>query len=349
MTGQRIPEAAPAAALNGELPFVSVLMPVRNEERYIGPCLQALAQQDYPRERFEVIVLDGESGDRTAEEAADAARAFGVPDVFLTNKRRTTATGFNLGLTVARGDVIIKVDGHTLVDPAFISAGISALIASGADAVGGPIASKGRGPVGQAIALAVSSPFGVGDAAFRHSKTEQWTDTVPFGAYRREVFDRIGPFAEDVDRGEDDEFNYRLGESGGRILLTPRISSIYYARSTYADLWRQYWGYGLAKARVLERHPARLRWRHLVPSAFLTSLAGAWLLGYVNPRLRPLLPSIASTYACANLAASLSIAARGRHWRILPFIPPAFATIHLAAGTGLIAGFLRRVLHDRRV
>jgi glycosyltransferase involved in cell wall biosynthesis len=342
------PEATTSVAGGeGEMPFVSVIMAVRNEEGYIGPCLQALAQQDYPREGFEVIVLDGESTDATRAEAEQAAEDFGVPDAFLTNRRHTTATGLNLGLSIARGSVVIKVDGHTLVDPHFISASVEALRKSGADAVGGPIRTMGRDPIGQAIALAVSSPFGVGDAAFRHSDKEQWTDSVAFGAYRRAVFERLGGFDEDADRGEDDEFNYRLRDSGGRILLTPAIGSVYYARSSYAALARQYWGYGLAKAEVLRKHPGRLRWRHLVPSALVLALASTQLLSLSGPRFKRLFGLIAAGYGAFCHCAALWIALKGRHWRLLPLIQCAFPAMHLPAGAGFIAGNLRWFLHHR--
>jgi cellulose synthase/poly-beta-1,6-N-acetylglucosamine synthase-like glycosyltransferase len=327
-----------------DLPFVSVIMAVRNEEGYIGPCLQALAQQDYPRENFEVIVLDGESTDGTMAEAQTAALELGVPDLFLTNRKGTTAAGLNLGLSLARGEVIVKVDGHTLVDPHFLSASVRALRESGADAVGGPIRTMGRGPVGQAIALAVSSPFGVGDAAFRHSLQEQWTDSVAFGAYKREVFERIGGFDEEAVYGEDDEFNYRLRDAGGRILLTPSIGSVYYARSTYRDLARQYWRYGIAKAGVLRKHPGRLRWRHLVPSALVVSLVGLRLLSSFGRPFARLHRAVLASYAAFCLLASLWIAARGGHWRIFALIPPAFPCIHLPAGAGLLYGFARQLL-----
>jgi glycosyltransferase involved in cell wall biosynthesis len=311
-----------------------VLVPVRNEAGFIGRCLAALAAQSYPRDRFEVILIDGESTDETLAEAT------GVPDAVLSNPGRTTASGLNLGLTKARGEVIVKVDGHTRVDSGFIAANVAALRESGADATGGPIRTIGQGPIGRAIALAMSSPFGVGDTAFRHSQHEQWTDTVPFGAYRREVFQRIGGFAEDIDRGEDDEFNYRLRKHGGRILMTPRVSADYYARSTYPGLIRQYWGYGLAKVAVLQRHPERLRLRHLVPPAFVLTLAGSSALSLVMPRLLRLTGLATAVYLAASTIASLRIASRG-HWRELPFLPAAFASIHLAAGVGMIAGCLR--------
>ncbi len=348
--GRAVTEEALAErpAPNPDLPFVSVIMAVRNEEGFIGPCLQALAQQDYPRENFEVIVLDGESADGTFDEAQQAAAELGVPDAFLTNHKHTTAAGMNLGLSIARGDVIIKVDGHTLVDPHFISASVRALESSGADAVGGPIRTKGRGPVGQAIALAMSSPFGVGDAAFRHARTEQWTDSVAFGAYRRDVFDRVGAFDEEANRGEDDEFNYRLRDAGGKILLTPAIGSVYYARSSYEGLARQYWGYGIAKAGVLRKHPDRLRPRHLVPSALVSALLFTGALSLVDRRFGRLFRSVAGTYAGFCNLAAFSIALRGRHWRLLPAIWLAFPAMHLPAGAGFIAGVVQQLLARRR-
>jgi succinoglycan biosynthesis protein ExoA len=326
--------------------FVSVIVPVRNEEGYIGPCLQALAQQDYPREGFEVLVLDGQSTDGTAKEAQEAASMFGVPDLFMMNRLQTTATGLNLGLSMARGDVIIRVDGHTQVDPHFISESVRVLEERDADAVGGPIRTKGRGRVGTAIALAMSSPFGVGDAAFRHSDQEQWTDTVPFAAYRRKVFERLGGFDVDILQGEDDEFNYRLIDSGGKVLLTPRVSSVYYARDSYAALARQYWSYGLAKAKVLERHPRRARWRHFVPSALVLTLVTGAVLTPLDRRFAALFSLASNTYAAATVVASVRIGMKG-HWRFVPLLPPAFACIHLSAGAGLLVGMARRLLAKR--
>ena len=326
----------------GDLPFVSLILAVRNEAGFIGPCIEAVALQDYPRDRFEVILIDGESTDATLPEARAAAARYELDLLIETNRRLRTAPGLNLGLALARGDVIIKVDGHIRIDPGFVSAGVDALRVHGADVAGGPIRSEARTPAGRAIALAMSSRFGIGDAAFRYSNETRWTDSVPFGAYRRDVFERVGRFAEDIDRGEDDEFNYRLRQAGGRILLTPRIGSVYYARESLAELRRQYWGYGVAKANVLLRHPGRLRPRHLVPSLFVATLAlgGAGVL--VNRRFGWLVASAAGAYAIANALATAGIARRHGFWT-LRYLPFAFATIHLAAGAGMIAGLLRHV------
>ena len=332
---------------NPETPFVSVILPVRNEEAYIVDCLMALAAQTYPRQSFEVIVLDGESTDGTLRAAEQTAREHGMPDAFLTNHKRTTASGLNLGLSLARGEVFIHLDGHTRVEPEFIAASVRALQESGADAVGGPIRTLGRGAIGRAIALAMASPFGVGDAAFRTSEQAQWADTAPFAAYRRNVFERLGGFSEQIDRGEDDEFNYRLRDGGGRIWLTPSIHTDYYARRHYWALARQYWGYGIAKVAVLRLHPSRLRARHLIPPAFVLTLAGGAALSLFDGRFLWLTAVAGAAYAAATLLASLSIAMRG-HWAALPYLPLAFTSIHLAAGAGMLAGALQLLRPRRR-
>jgi GT2 family glycosyltransferase len=326
-----------------DLPLVSIIVPVRNEEGYIGRCLQALAAQDYPRERMELFVLDGGSRDATESETRLTAEATGLTVFYAPNPNHTAATGFNLGLTLAHGDIIIKVDGHTRVAPDFISASVKALQESGADAAGGPIETRGHGDAGRAIALAMSSRFGVGDTAFRDEDAgEQWADSVPYGAYRREVFERIGGLAEDIDRGEDDEFNYRLRQAGGRILLSPSIRSTYYCRSGYQELARQYWGYGLAKAKVLRRHPGRLRWRHLVPSALVATLAGGALAGVIDRRFGWPAALAGGAYAVASWLAALKVT--GGDKKQASRVATAYACMHLPAGAGMLVGLVQGLL-----
>jgi succinoglycan biosynthesis protein ExoA len=340
-------EALPQWQRPDDLPFVTVIVPVRNEEGFIGRCLQALAAQDYPHELFETIVVDGGSRDATESETRLTAETEGLTVFYVPNPKHTAATGFNLGLTLANGDVVIKVDGHTRVATDFIRANVRTLQLSGADAVGGPIETRGYGTTGRAIALAMSSRFGVGGTAFRNEDaTEQWTDSVPYGAYRREVFNRIGGLAEDIDRGEDDEFNYRLIESGGRILLSPSIRSTYYCRSSYEELARQYWGYGLAKARVLQRHPGRFHWRHLVPSALVATLAGGALLSGIHRRFGWLAALAGGAYAVASwLAASRETNGDQQETRRVSI---AYACMHLPAGAGMIVGILRGLNRKQR-
>jgi succinoglycan biosynthesis protein ExoA len=322
------------------LPFVSVLVPMRNEERHIEVCLHSLARQDYPRERFEVLVLDGASSDRSRELVEEFAAREDINLRLIDNPGRTTARGLNLGITHARGDIIARIDAHAAVAPDFLRQSVDALQTTDADGVGGPIESVGQGLIGEAIAIAMSSPFGVGNAHFRYSREAQYTDTVAFPAYRRQIFDRIGPFAEDVNYGEDDEFHYRLGDAGGKLLLTPKIRSTYYTRSSLPDLFRQYLSYGRAKVEVLRRHPRQARLRQFVPAVFVTALLGLGVLSLVARPFRRLLVLLIAVYLLASSLASLRIASQ-RGWRYAPLLPLAFACLHTAYGLGFLGSLLR--------
>ncbi len=330
-----------------DVPFVTVIVPVRNEEGFVGRCLQALAAQDYPRDRFETIVLDGGSTDGTEHEVELTAQNFGLTVYYAANPKHTAATGFNLGLTLAHGDVIVRLDGHSRPANDFLSAGVRVLQTTGADAVGGPIETRGHGTVGRAIALAMSSPFGIGNTAFRDEGAGlQDTDSVPYGAYRRDVFERVGNLAEDIDRGEDDEFNYRLRDAGGRIVLSPEIRSTYYCRETLQELAIQYWHYGLAKAAVLHRHPKRISPRHLVPSALVLAIGGGFLLGGMSKWFTRIGLLATGAYAAANALATFRLARDNK--REARYLPLAFACIHLPAGAGMLAGVARNFLRVTR-
>ncbi len=315
---------------------------MRNEERYIGDCLRSLAAQDYPHDRFEVLVIDGESSDDSPDIAQRFAADSDIDVRLFENPALKTAHGFNIGLDAARGEVIVRVDAHAEVAPDFLTESVAALRETDADAAGGPIKSVAEGLVGEAIALAMSSPFGIGNAAFRYSQEPQYTDTVAFAAYRRDVFERIGSFAEDIDFGEDDELNYRLREAGGKIFLTPKIRSIYHTRSSLPALFRQYRAYGRAKVKVLRRHPAQGRLRQFVPAAFVGSSAGLWLASRVLRAYRPLLKLVLGLYLLAALAASFQIAST-KGWRYLPVLPLAFACLHVSYGLGFLESLARNL------
>ncbi len=317
------------------LPFVSVLVPVRNEERYVEGCVASLLSQEYPRDCFEVLVLDGGSTDRTRDLVRTLAADSPADLRLIDNPGRTPAAAMNLGLAHARGEVIVRVDGHASVEGDFLRRGVEALRESGADCVGGPIRSVGRGLAGEAIALAMSSPFGVGNAAFRYCQERREVDTVAFGFYRRDVFDRTGGFAE-ITGGEDDEFNYRLLDTGGRILLTPEIRSQYAVRSRLDEVARQYFRYGRAKVAVLSRHPRQARLRQFVPGAFVATLVAASALALAGGSRKPL-GLVAGAYAAANLGTSVSLARRHGLSHLL-LLPLAFAALHVSYGCGTLAG-----------
>jgi glycosyltransferase involved in cell wall biosynthesis len=317
-------------------PFVSVLVAVRNEERYIERCLYSLAAQDYPRSRFEVLIIDGQSTDSTKQIVSRFAAESTVDLRLLQNARYRTAPGLNVGLTEARGEVVVRVDGHAWVAPDFLSRSVDALFETRADCVGGNIESEGDTYVGRAAAAAMSSRFGVGGAAFRVGGAGR-ADTVAVGMYRRDVFAKIGGYAEDLDKGEDDELNYRLLDAGGTIMLVPGIRAGYTVRGDLGGLWRQYRGYGRVKPEVLRRHPAQVRLRQLTPVAFVGGLGLTAVLAIFGRR-GPL-AALLAVYSAAATIASLALVPR-HGWRRLPLLPVVFACLHVAYGTGFMSGVL---------
>ncbi len=324
-------------------PFVTILMPIRNEEAYIARALASIRDQDYPADRFEVLVVDGMSSDRTRELVKSAMAQ--LPHMrLLDNPAFYVPSALNIGIANSRGEVIIRVDGHVMLEKNYISLCIAGLAEHPeADCVGGVIISKNDSFMGEAIALAMSSSFGVGNSYFRtrlHSSRESYVDSVAFGAYRREIFSRIGLFDEELVRCQDDEFNYRLRKSGGRIFLIPRIRSAYFSRTRLRALWRQYFQYGLWKVRVMQKHPTMMKLRQFVPLAFVSSLLGACLLApFWNPAAI-LAAVIAGSYLLAALAFTISICRRKglRYGLVLPLL---FFILHASYGLGFLLGLSR--------
>lgn len=316
-------------------------MPVRNEAEFIGRSLGAVLAQDYPHDRMEVFIADGMSTDATRKVIEALTRDY--PDIdlrVLDNIGQMVATGLNRALEQAKGEVIIRVDGHTIIAPDYVRECVAQLKRTGADNVGGRMDAVSKSSFGQAVALATSSPFGVGGARFHYSDQEEWVDTVYMGAWPREVFERVGLFDEEQVRNQDDEFNYRLLSHGGKILLSPRIKSKYYNRSTPGSLWRQYFEYGYWKVRVMQKHPRQMRPRQFAPALFVAGLITALILlpfSFIGKYFALL---VAASYVIANLTASLLVT-RGRGWRVLALLPFAFATLHLAYGCGFLVGLVK--------
>jgi len=320
--------------------MVSVVMPVRNEEAYIRMSIGSVLEQDYPAECLEVIVADGMSTDGTRR-IVESIRADHPNVRVIENAGKKVATGLNAAITHARGDIIIRVDGHCTIAPDYVSRCVEHIRRDGVDCVGGAIHTIGETVLGEVIAAATSSRFGVGNSAFRTaSNVTKLTDTVPFPAYTRHIIDLAGPYDEELVRNQDDEYNYRLRKLGARLLLASDIFSSYYSRSSFKSLWRQYYEYGYWKVRVMQKHPRQMRWRQFVPPAFVTTVGVCILLLPVWLAADIPLALVAGLYFAASLSVSVMITAH-RSWRIFPLLPVAFATIHAAYGTGFLVGLVR--------
>jgi glycosyltransferase involved in cell wall biosynthesis len=323
-----------------EQPFVSVVMPVRDEAAYIARSLGAVLAQDYPAGRFEVVVADGMSADGTRA-VVENFRRQDARVRLVENAGRIAPTGLNAALRVARGRVVVRVDGHCEIARDYVRRCVEHLESERVEGVGGPIETVGETWQARAIAAAMSSSFGVGGAAFRTVKDRRmFVESVAFPAYTRAAIERAGLFDEELVRNQDDEYNYRLLALGARLLLAPEIRSRYYSRGTLGSLRRQYFQYGYWKVRVMQKHPRQMRRRQFAPPLFAAALLSLVALSPFLASARLALAAVASSYLLANLCASL-LTARREGWRLLPLLPAAFATLHLAYGFGFLAGLFK--------
>ena len=321
-----------------QLPLVTVIMPIRNEERYIERSLGAVLNQDYPHEKMEVLIADGMSNDNTRAIISDLQDNHpDIPITILDNPNKIVPTGFNIAFQQSRGDVIVRVDGHTVIAQDYVCQCVVLLQESEADNVGGRMNAIGATPLAEAIALATSSPFGVGGARFHYSDKEEYVDTVYMGAWWSKVFNKIGLFDEELVRNQDDEFNYRLRSHGGKILLSPKIKSVYYNRPSLAKLQRQYFQYGYWKVRVMQKSLKQMRFRHFVPPLFVLTLLVLSVLGIFLNWAWALLAVVLGAYLLVNIVASFYIS-RGKHFWRLPLI---FASLHISYGCGFLLGILK--------
>jgi succinoglycan biosynthesis protein ExoA len=320
---------------NVQAPLVSVIIPMRNEAAHIAACIDSVLAQDYPAGRLEVIVVDGDSNDGSAA----VLRRYGARVRVLRNPARIVPTAMNIGIAAAQGQVIARIDAHTVVAPDYIRVGVETLQRTGADNVGGPMHAVGGGRWGAAIALAMGSRFGIG-AYFHFGTTEREVGTVYMGMYPRHVFERIGLFDEELVRNQDDELNYRLRKAGGRVFFTPRMRSRYQNRQSMSALARQFFQYGLWKIRVLQKHPRQMKMRQFVPPLFVLALVTTALLAPWSAAAARLLVAVIAAYAVA-LAAAAAAVARRHGWRHMGRLVAAFSTMHLSWGSGFLAGALR--------
>jgi succinoglycan biosynthesis protein ExoA len=323
------------AAAAAREPLVSVVVPVYNEERFILACLESVLAQDYPADRFEVIVADGGSTDRTRDIVGSIA--IHHPNVrLIDNPGRTQAAGLNLAIKASRGQFIARQDGHAEWTRHHLRRSVELLVDSGADNVGGRADGVGHRASGRAIACAMRSPFGVGGARFRYSERVEEVATVFPGTFRRSAFERVGLFDEAYPPHEDYELNHRIRAAGGRILYSPDIPTRYHVRDSVTALARQYFRYGRAKVRVARRSPGVVRPYHLAAPALVAAVPVAAVLA-ASRRGRRLDASGFAFYAAACIAAGWRAGA-GEPLGVRVRVPGMFAVLHVAWGLGFWAG-----------
>ena len=316
-------------------PFITIAMPCLNEAAFIEGCVRDVQKQTYPRERIEILIADGGSTDGTREALERLSREDNRIRV-IDNPGRIQSAGINCAIRASRGEVIARMDVHADYARDYLEKCVEILGRTGADNVGGAARCRAKGAVQRAVAAALSSPLGFGGASFRDADAEGWVDTLFPGAFRREIFDKVGLFDEGAAVNEDAELNQRILQAGGRIYQSREIVVYYYPRDSLGGLARQYFRYGQGRARTLLKHRRFIRLRPALPFIALVS----WLVAaVVVPRLAA---AGALAYAVGTAVEAVrqsrrQAAAAGVTWL-------AFPTMHLSHALGFGVGLVRFLL-----
>lgn len=324
------------------MPFVSAVIPVRNEEKYIRSCLDSVLRQDYPVDRLEVLLCVGPSEDATEEIIRLYQQKY--PHIhMLTNPKGTISCGVNIGIKAARGEYIVRLDAHTEFAEDYISKCIHYLQKTKADNVGGPTVVKSKTPVQRAIAAAYYSPFALGGGKQHIKDYEGYSDTVSFGAFKKTTAEAVGYFDENLILNEDDDFNFKITEAGGKIFITDKIRSYYYPRDTYTGLFKQYFGYGLWKVAVIKKHHKPARLSHLVPVFFVLFLIFGGIASILSKKIRKYYLGVLSLYFGLDSAFSFHLKDDMPESRTLLHLRLMWIhfLLHIAYGSGFIAGIFK--------
>jgi glycosyltransferase involved in cell wall biosynthesis len=309
---------------------VSVVVPVRDEERHLRAAVEAILAQEYPGP-FEVCLAVAPSRDRTEQVAAELAAAH--PEVRLVpNPSGRTPAGLNAAIRATTGEVVVRVDGHAALSPGYVRRAVETLRRTGAVNVGGVQRAEGTTPFEEAVALALRSPFGMGGARFHTGGAEGPVDTVYLGVFRRDALERAGLYDEDLIRNQDYELNIRLRQAGGVVWFDPELWVTYRPRSTWRALARQYFEYGAWKRRVLRMHPGSLRLRQVAPPLATLAVLGGLAAAPLTRRALAVPAAYAggvAVVACATARGRPALA--GRLAVVLP-------TMHLSWGAGFWLG-----------
>ncbi len=324
-------------------PFVSIIIPCRNEEKYIAKCLDSIIINDYPKEKLEVLVMNGASEDKTKQIVQTYTERY--PFIKLReNPKKFTPFGLNIGLKEAKGGVIMRMDAHAGYERDYISKCMKYLLESNADNVGGIIKTlpAKNTIVAKAIAIALSHFFGVGGSYFRMgSKKPMWTDTVFGGCYKREVFSKVGFFDERLRRSQDIEFNKRLARAGGKILLVPEIKSIYYPQSDFKNFLKHNFNDGIWAIYPLKFGIVFFSLRHLIPLFFISSLIILAILSFFYSIFFKIFLFEIGIYFLANSYFSAKISFKEKDLKYFPLMLIAFTIRHFGYGFGSIWGLIK--------
>ncbi len=321
-----------------QLPFISVILPVRNEEKYIEACVASIFKQDYPAQKMEVIFVDGCSQDRTVELLHQMQKTY-PQIVVLHNPNKTVPYAMNIGIRACKYDVIIRLDAHAEYPEDYFRLSVETLLTKDCDNAGGVFETRGRGFMGEAIAEMLKTPLGVGNATYRLTQEDGYVDTVPFGCWRKELFDRIGGFDERMTRNQDNELNHRIRKNGGKVYLNHNIRVLYYCRDTIRGICRMGYMNGKWNVITMTLVPGSMGVRHFVPLAFVVSTIGLLLLTLLTRSMffGGLLALEWGAYLLLDFFYAYTIA-KEKGVRFFPVEVILYPAFHFAYGFGSLVG-----------
>ena len=308
---------------------VAVVLPVKDGAAYLPDCLAHVREQTH--QPVELIIVVAPSSDETREMALELGEEGAS---ILDNQAGDRGSAINRALEVTDADAIAMVDAQALLAADYLETAITVLQQSKAAVVGGPMRPVGRGPVGEAMAACLGSPFAIGDSQFHFSGGARDADSVYLGVFRAEVFRAVGRYNPALLRTEDDDMNARVRQHGFRIHLDPAIRSDYRCRGDLRSIWRQYFGYGFWKVALLAVRPTALRIRHLIPAAFVVAVVVSAVVSLLTGL--PAFGALAAAWLLASVVFAYVAPARSVRGRML--FPVVAFTIHLAYGSGFLLG-----------
>ena len=325
-------------------PFVTALLVTRNEQAYVERAMLSLINQTYPKECYEIIVIDGESTDNTLKIVEDLISKY-RSEVFsirvINNPKHILSSGWNIGIKAAKGEYVVRIDSHAEASNDFIEKNVNTILSKpDVVCVGGKLTTKSIDGDSNVISKILSSPFGVGNSSFRVSEKADYADTAVYGLYKKEVFEQVGYFNEQFVRNQDIELHSRIRASGGKFYFNPQINSIYYSRNTVEKMVKQAFGNGKWNMVLLKNHKSALRVRHLIPFVFVLFLLTSLGFGLLNKRVRNIGISVILLHLAIGIYAACLKTKKISEIIRMPFL---FLLLHTSYGAGYLSGIATKI------
>lgn len=324
--------------------IASIVMPIYNEELYISNCIRSLLKQDFDRELMEWIFVDGKSTDNTMSILKTYQSTYPKLIKIFENEQKTVPYAMNIGIKQAKGKYIIRLDAHAEYANNYISKCVELLDKNIADNVGGVLETKGNGFTGKTIAKMLSSKFGVGNSGFRTFSKDMYVDTVPFGAFKKEVFEKWGLYDERLTRNQDNELNYRIRKNGGKIFLSNDIHLSYYCRDSLKGIAKMAKNNGQWNIITMKLCPGSMGLRHFIPMFFVLSLVLEFIFTFLFDLGKYIFFGEFILYFFLDFIFSIKLSKTILEFLYLILLFPVF---HLSYGIGSIIGLIQQFKYRR--